>query len=62
MGDDGTRGLATIAANRGTTYVQSPETCVVETMPRAAIAQNIVQRVGSPDEIGRWLLDTGRYP
>lgn len=62
MGDDGTRGLATIAANRGTTYVQAPETCVVESMPRAAIAQNIVQRVGSPDEIGRWLLDTGRCP
>jgi len=45
MGDDGAIGMGAVQAVRGTTIAQSPDTCVVESMPRAAIARGFVTRI-----------------
>jgi two-component system chemotaxis response regulator CheB len=55
MGEDGVMGLSTIRAHGGMTFAQSPDTCVVDGMPRRAIESGTVQVVGSPMEIG-WQL------
>lgn len=55
MGTDGTQGLLAIRRNGGTTLAQSKETCVINTMPESAVRKGIVQQIGSPHEIGRWL-------
>ncbi|MDM8523352.1 chemotaxis-specific protein-glutamate methyltransferase CheB [Desulfococcaceae bacterium HSG8] len=56
MGNDGARGLLAVSHHCGNTFAQSGETCVVDSMPASAIEKGIVERVGSPAEIGRWLL------
>lgn len=47
MGDDGAAGLGAIRAAGGFTVAQSPETCVVDSMPRSAIDRGFVCRVES---------------
>jgi two-component system chemotaxis response regulator CheB len=47
MGDDGAIGMGAVQAARGTTIAQSPDTCVVDSMPRAAIARGFVTRIVS---------------
>lgn len=47
MGDDGAIGMGAIHAAGGLTIAQSPETCVVDSMPRNAISRNFVSRVVS---------------
>ncbi len=50
MGDDGAAGLGAVQAAGGFTIAQSPETCVVDSMPRAAITRGFASRVVSlPD-------------
>jgi len=45
MGEDGVEGLGKIRDAGGITLAQSRETCVVDSMPRAAIERRYVQRV-----------------
>ena len=47
MGDDGAAGLGAMQAAGGFTIAQSPDTCVVDSMPRAAIARGFADRVVS---------------
>jgi two-component system, chemotaxis family, protein-glutamate methylesterase/glutaminase len=47
MGDDGAAGLGAVRAAGGFTIAQSPDTCVVDSMPRAAIDRGFVSRVES---------------
>jgi two-component system chemotaxis response regulator CheB len=47
MGDDGALGLGAIQAAGGATFAQSPDTCVVDSMPRAAIERGFASRVVS---------------
>lgn len=47
MGDDGAVGMGAIQAVGGFTLAQSPETCVVDSMPRAAIQRGFAGRVVS---------------
>ena len=47
MGDDGAAGLGAIQAAGGFTIAQSPETCVVDSMPRSAIERGFVSKVVS---------------
>ncbi len=53
MGEDGAAGLGAVQAAGGFTIAQSPETCVVDSMPRAGIARGFASRVVSlPDLAG----------
>lgn len=47
MGDDGALGLGAIQAAGGVTIAQSPDTCVVDGMPRAAIERGFASRIVS---------------
>jgi two-component system, chemotaxis family, protein-glutamate methylesterase/glutaminase len=47
MGEDGAAGLGAIQAAGGFTIAQSPETCVVDSMPRSAIQRGFATRVVS---------------
>jgi two-component system, chemotaxis family, protein-glutamate methylesterase/glutaminase len=47
MGEDGATGLGAIQAAGGFTIAQSPDTCVVESMPRSAIQRGFATRVVS---------------
>ncbi len=44
MGEDGVAGLGAVHAAGGSTAAQSPETCVVDSMPRIAIERGFAQR------------------
>jgi two-component system, chemotaxis family, protein-glutamate methylesterase/glutaminase len=45
MGEDGAAGLGAIQAAGGFTIAQSPDTCVVDSMPRSAIERGFASRV-----------------
>jgi two-component system, chemotaxis family, protein-glutamate methylesterase/glutaminase len=45
MGDDGAQGMGAVKAAGGLTIAQSSDTCVVDSMPRAAIERGFVSRV-----------------
>jgi two-component system chemotaxis response regulator CheB len=47
MGDDGAAGLGAIQSAGGITIAQSPDTCVVDSMPRSAIERGFAGRVVS---------------
>lgn len=47
MGDDGAAGLGAIHAAGGFTIAQSPDSCVVDSMPRSAIERGFADRVVS---------------
>lgn len=54
---DGALGLRCIKQAGGATFCQQPSSCVEGTMPRAACAAAVVDRVASPESIGRQLLE-----
>lgn len=45
MGDDGASGLGAIQAAGGFTIAQSPDTCIVDSMPRSAIERGFASKV-----------------
>ncbi|MGA8677656.1 MAG: CheB methylesterase domain-containing protein, partial [Candidatus Acidiferrales bacterium] len=47
MGDDGAAGMGAIQSAGGITIAQSPDTCVVDSMPRSAIERGFATRVVS---------------
>jgi two-component system chemotaxis response regulator CheB len=51
MGDDGAEGMRAVQAAGGVTIAQSTETCVVDSMPRAAIEAGYAGRVVSLDAL-----------
>ena len=51
MGDDGADGMRAVQAAGGLTIAQSPDTCVVDSMPRAAIQAGHAARVVALDAI-----------
>lgn len=53
--DDGARGLSAIRAGGGETWVQSPASAAVATMPEHAIARGAADRILSLAEIGEML-------
>jgi len=55
MGDDGAAGLGAIKNAGGFTIAQSPDTCVVDSMPRSAIERGFVSRVVSLSGIASML-------
>jgi len=55
MGEDGAEGLGAVKAAGGVTMAQSPETCVVDSMPRAAIERGYATRVVPLDALANAL-------
>ncbi|MFY9751983.1 MAG: chemotaxis response regulator protein-glutamate methylesterase [Candidatus Acidiferrales bacterium] len=51
MGDDGAAGLGSVQSAGGSTIAQSVDTCVVDSMPRAAIERGFASRVVSLSNI-----------
>jgi two-component system chemotaxis response regulator CheB len=51
MGVDGAEGLGAVKSAGGTTLAQSPESCVVDAMPRAAIDRGHAARVVALDAL-----------
>jgi two-component system, chemotaxis family, protein-glutamate methylesterase/glutaminase len=47
MGDDGAAGMGAVQSAGGITVAQSPESCVVDSMPRSAIERGFASRVVS---------------
>lgn len=55
MGEDGARGAAALRAKNATILAQEQSTCVVYGMPRAVVERNLVDAVGSPDDLALML-------
>jgi two-component system chemotaxis response regulator CheB len=55
MGDDGASGLGMVQSSGGITIAQSPESCVVDSMPKAAIARGHASRVVSLSNLANFL-------
>ena len=47
MGDDGAAGMGAVRSAGGITIVQSPDSCVVDSMPRSAIERGFASRIVS---------------
>jgi two-component system chemotaxis response regulator CheB len=56
MGEDGAEGLGAIKSAGGMTLAQSEDTCVVSSMPRAAIQKGHVAKVVPLDGLGAYLV------
>jgi len=55
MGEDGAEGLGAIKASGGMTIAQSEDTCVVSSMPRAAISKGYAEKIIPLDALGSFL-------
>jgi two-component system, chemotaxis family, protein-glutamate methylesterase/glutaminase len=55
MGDDGAEGMGAIQAAGGMTIAQSPDTCIVDSMPRSAIERGFAGRVVSLSSLSSFL-------
>jgi two-component system, chemotaxis family, protein-glutamate methylesterase/glutaminase len=55
MGEDGAAGLGAVQAAGGFTVAQSPDTCVVDSMPRSAIQRGFAARVISLPALASFL-------
>jgi two-component system CheB/CheR fusion protein len=60
-GSDGAAGLQAIKRHGGQTFVQSPESCRYDSMPRAALATGVVDNVLAVEDMGARLIDFYRY-
>jgi two-component system, chemotaxis family, protein-glutamate methylesterase/glutaminase len=58
MGEDGAAGLGTLQAAGAVTAAQSPDTCVVDSMPRAAIERGFVSKVVTLPNMASFLQAT----
>jgi two-component system chemotaxis response regulator CheB len=55
MGDDGAAGLGALQAAGAITVAQSPDTCVVDSMPRAAIERGFASKIVSLPNLASFL-------
>jgi len=55
MGSDGAEGMLALKKAGSYTLAQTPESCVVESMPQEAVKIGAVEKVLSPEAIGRGL-------
>lgn len=56
MGDDGTRGVQSIAEAGGEVWAQSTDSCSISSMPDRATETGVVSRRGSPEELSAALV------
>ena len=62
MGRDGMQGAAAVAAAKGRVLVQSCDSSVVSSMPRAVIESGLAEQELPPDALGRELSRTASSP
>jgi len=55
MGNDGTMGLLAVKSKWGTTYVQAPEECIIDGMPKSAIAKGVADHIATASKISKML-------
>jgi two-component system chemotaxis response regulator CheB len=58
MGEDGAAGLGTLQAAGAVTAAQSPDTCIVDSMPRAAIERGFASKIVSLPNLASFLQAT----
>jgi chemosensory pili system protein ChpB (putative protein-glutamate methylesterase) len=51
LGDDGAASSKLIKQSGGLVWVQTPDDCISDSMPKAAIATGVVNRAGTPQEL-----------
>jgi two-component system, chemotaxis family, protein-glutamate methylesterase/glutaminase len=56
MGDDGAAGMGSVQAAGGFTIAQSPDSCVVDSMPRSAIQRGFVSQIVSLSDLAGVLM------
>ncbi len=56
-GSDGTKGAKAIKEIGGTIFVQSPESCDFDGMPKSVISQGLADYILSPKDMGKELID-----
>lgn len=54
---DGALGMRAVRECGGTTIVQNPQECFIDTMPRAAMAMTAIDHVLEAEEIRKWLAN-----
>lgn len=60
MGQDGAEGMVDLYHTGAQTIAQSPDSCVIDSMPQSAINMGVISDVFSPDEIIDFLQKTGK--
>ncbi len=58
MGDDGANAVRLMKAKGGDVYIQSFETCAIDSMPRETYATGCVDFIGSPKELATQFVTT----
>ncbi len=61
MGEDGAAALRLYSSRGGHIWVQSPATCVVSSMPEAALANSHVEHNDTPEQLARLLFERYKY-
>jgi two-component system chemotaxis response regulator CheB len=57
MGDDGAAGLLAVRNAGGATFAQSPETCVVNGMPQAAVSRGATSDLRTPEALAAAIVE-----
>ncbi|MBC7475933.1 MAG: chemotaxis response regulator protein-glutamate methylesterase [Candidatus Sericytochromatia bacterium] len=57
MGNDGTKGAIEIKKKNGKIFVQSPDSCVISSMPDSIIKEGLAEKIYNVDSISRVIKD-----
>ncbi|VUD67534.1 Chemotaxis response regulator protein-glutamate methylesterase [Thalassocella blandensis] len=60
MGDDGAKSCKVVKRMGGKVWVQSPKSCVIDSMPQEAIKSQCVSYIGSPELLAKHFIATQR--
>jgi len=60
MGDDGAAGARLVHQQGGQVWVQSPESCTIDSMAQATIATQVVSKFGTPSQLAQYLYSLYR--
>ncbi len=55
MGDDGANSVRLVHQQGGQVWAQSPESCTIDSMPKAALETQVVSKVGTPKQLAQYL-------
>ncbi|MGH1374165.1 MAG: chemotaxis protein CheB [Cellvibrionaceae bacterium] len=55
MGDDGANGVRLVHQQGGQVWAQSPDSCTIDAMPKAALETQVVSKTGTPKQLAQYL-------